>query len=101
MPSDRSLFADLATAALRLAEALIAAKAVQWQPGARIRGEGDGGKGKGTVSDPTFAIVSDPRRLKVRAAVLEATRTVRIATRELTRAADTLTEAVAEWEGQR
>ncbi|UVK59061.1 hypothetical protein SEA_CEN1621_45 [Microbacterium phage Cen1621] len=95
----RELFQNLADASERAAKGLIAAAAIQWQPGARLKGIG-GGKGKGTVSNPTFDIVADPKRLKVRAAVIAAERDLARAARVLDARAEQLARAVAEWEGE-
>ncbi|MEO2133345.1 MULTISPECIES: hypothetical protein [unclassified Microbacterium] len=91
--SHRDLFDNLAAAAGHAAKSLVASSAIQWQPGARLRGEG-GGKSSGTVSDPTFAVVSDARRLKVRAAVVAAERDLDRAARVLSARARQLDLAI-------
>ena len=98
MTNHADLFHNIADAAERAAKALVAGSAIQWQPGAKLRSSGEG-KSSGTISDPTFAVVSDPRRLKVRAAVMAAERDFARAALVLNARAEELRAATAEWEG--
>ncbi|QWY81868.1 hypothetical protein SEA_HONK_45 [Microbacterium phage Honk] len=95
----RELFDSVAESAGNLAKALVAGASIQWQPGASSSPRSEG-KSKGTVSDPTFAVVSDPRRLKVRAAVAEAELAFERARRDFDKATARLAEAIRDHGGE-
>jgi hypothetical protein len=73
MTSHAPLIADLGESVLALVDALNEAAAVQWEvPPRPLPAEDTTERSKGTISNPTLAIATDPRRLRVRAEVIAA-----------------------------
>ncbi|MWV50025.1 hypothetical protein GRS96_12170 [Rathayibacter sp. VKM Ac-2803] len=82
---------------LALSSQLGAAQDVQWVASPRPTVDSDGRRATGTYSDPVPATVSDPSRLRVRAAVVGAETTLREARATVADASAGLELALAEW----
>ena len=81
---------------LRLELHLADAREAQWQPGRTPTPREDTSeRSKGMVSDPTPSITADPRRQKLRAAVLEAEAVRATFRAALATAEEALSEALA------
>ena len=84
-----------ATAALRIASLTHSADEAQWSKSpAPVAASTGGGSSSGEVSDPTPNTVADPRRLRLRAAVVAADRELRTSARSLLTASGALDEAL-------
>lgn len=91
---------NFAAAVLRVRKLLAETSEAQWQPGKTPTPREDTTeRAKGMVSDPTPSAVADPRRLKLRIAVLTAQARLEKAGRQLQIAEDELTEALTDWQG--
>jgi hypothetical protein len=89
------------TAALRLQQLLSAVADAQWQPSVTPTPREDTTeRSKGGHNDPTSAVVSDDRRLALRAAVVKAEHTLEAFAGSLGFAARDLQKALAQWEGE-
>ncbi|AWY06675.1 hypothetical protein SEA_ZETA1847_41 [Microbacterium phage Zeta1847] len=112
MTSHAQLFDEFNVAANRAAHTLLDGAAVQWQApprpsrvgGTHAETQAAAGepteKAKHGISNPTADIVADPRRLKVRAAVVDLELELKRATLRLRAKAAKLEAAVAEWSGE-
>jgi hypothetical protein len=90
----------LAEEALSTSAVLREASDIQWQPSPAPRPREDTTeRSKGGHSDPTVNTVTDPRRLQLRAAVLEAEHLLESATRALAASRRRLEAAVDAWNG--
>lgn len=91
----------LAASVTPLVESYLDAETVQWSAAPVSRARADTTeRAKGVRSDPTVAVALDPKRLRVRAAVIGADRALEDATRALAAADSALRVAVAEWRGE-
>jgi hypothetical protein len=109
MTSHAQLFDEFNVAANRAAHTLLDGSAVQWQApprpsragGTHAETQAAAGepteRAKGGISNPTADIVADPRRLKVRAAVVELEHEILRATVRLRAKASALETALSEW----
>lgn len=86
---------------LRLSEALSNVASIQWERPLGPSTRGDDGPSSGGVSNPTADIATDPRRLQVRAAVLQGEAVLDDIATSATRAAEDLEGALAGWAGVR
>lgn len=112
MSSHAPLILDLGAACQRTAVSLVNAASIQWE--APPRPSRVGGidpataaaagepteRAKGTISNPTLDITANERRLKVRAAVIQAEHELAAFTRRAHELADDLDKALAEWAGE-
>jgi hypothetical protein len=100
-PLDQTpLIRRLAEEALSTSAVLAEASEIQWQPSPAIRPREDTTeRSKGGHSDPTTLTVTDPRRLQLRAAVLEAEHLLERATAALAATRRRLEAAVDSWNG--
>lgn len=89
-----------AATVLRTRRLLAEISEAQWQPGKTPTPREDTTeRSKGMVSDPTPSAVADPRRLKLRIAVITAEARLDQAGRQLQIAEDELTQALTDWQG--
>lgn len=80
---------------LRVSRLVALAAEAQWQSGRSIQpAEDTTERSKGTTSDPTLSTVSDPRRMQLRASVVEAEHALTLAGRQLQAAERHLTDAL-------
>lgn len=92
---------EVARRARSLCEILPEALEIQWRPALIPRPDEDTlRRSKGWHSDPTSGTVADPRRLAVRAAVLQSLREIVAAAEALDDAEERLTDAVNAWKGR-
>lgn len=112
MSSHAPLITALGTSCQRAAVSLVNAAAVQWEapprpsrvggidPATAASASEPTERAKGTISNPTLDITANERRLKVRAAVIQAEVELAAFTRRADELADALDEALAEWSGE-
>lgn len=103
MPTSHlDLIRQTASAATRLAKALVRAADVQYlrPAGPSTRGE-DPARSKGTISNPTMDIATDERRLALRAAVIEGELLFEKFIADAHQASERLEAALLDWAGTR
>jgi hypothetical protein len=94
---------SMGEAIIRMADALANAQSIQHdRPAApSLRQADTSRKSSGHISNPTGDIATDPRRLRVRAAVISGELTAQQITAKATTAAEELETAVMAWSGAR
>lgn len=89
-----------AESTLRLASVMHEAEAVQWSPSLTPKPREDTTeRAKGGHGDPVVSTVLDPRRLAVRAAVIDAELALKEAEEKAVEARRALEAALARWQG--
>ena len=97
-----TLITSTGDAIVRLAKAYARALSVQWLPplGPSTRHD-TSERAKGLISNPTLDTATDPRRLRVRAAVIEAEGLLESIRDSATENAEKLERALDEWAGEK
>lgn len=96
VPAVRAFAAEV----LALGSVMFEADAVQWSASPTPKPRDDTSeRAKGGHGDPTPSIVTDPRRLAVRAAFVDAELVLAEATRKAAEARATVEAALARWQG--
>lgn len=102
MTSHGNLIRATGAALVRLGVALGKAASVQWLPPAAPSKRGDTTeRSAGIISNPTLDTATDERRLKVRAAVIEAESFLEDTASRADSVAEKLTDAFHGWAGER